>query len=199
MSPHWLTFISLILANDIETNPGNFVNSFFTFCNWNLNSLAKDNFSRVKLLEALNSLYDYDIISVFETCLNSSVELPDTLLENYTFVACNNPLDTRRGGVELFYKNDLPIKIRRDLAYDETIVAELKFGRKKIFFTVLYRSPSFNHGTPEFSKFLNDLESLNESIKNENPYYTFISGDFNGHSKIWWNDGDSSMPFYPYL
>ena len=107
-------------------------------------------------------------------------------------MACNNLLDTRRGGVGLFYKNDLPIKIRSDLAFDETIVAELKFGRKKIFFTVLYRSPSFNHGTPEFSKFLNDLESLNESIKNENPYCTFISGDFNGHSKIWWNDGDSN-------
>ena len=34
-------------------------------------------------------------------------------------------------------------------AYDETIVLELNFGRKKIFFTVLYRSPTFKFGSPK--------------------------------------------------
>ena len=71
-------------------NPGDFTNSFFTFCNWNVNSLAKDNFQRVKLLEAHNSLYNYDLISLCETSLNDTVDVPDTLLENYSFVSSNS-------------------------------------------------------------------------------------------------------------
>ena len=47
---------------------------------WNLNSLAKDNFHRVSLIEAHNSFYNYDLISVSETSLNDSVEWPEPLL-----------------------------------------------------------------------------------------------------------------------
>ena len=191
LSPSWLVFIRLILANDIELNPG-FVNSFFSFCNWNLNSLPKDNFSRIQLLEAHNSLFNYDIISVYETCLNDTVELPQSMLNNYNFIACNNPLNTKRGGVGLFYKNDLPLKVRSDLAIEECIVTELIFGKKKIFLLALYRSPSFHHGSQQFENFLGGFESLYESLKKENPYCIFISGDFNGHSELWWKDGDTN-------
>ena len=100
--PSWLIFIRLILANDVELNPGEFSNSFFTFCNWNVNSLAKDNFERVQLLEAHNALFNYDLISLCEVSLNSTVEIPATLLENYTFISKNNPNDSRHGGVEIF-------------------------------------------------------------------------------------------------
>ena len=40
---------------------------------WNLNSLAKDNFHRVSLIDAHNSLYNYDLLSLCETSLNDSV------------------------------------------------------------------------------------------------------------------------------
>ena len=40
--------------------------------NWNLNSLAKDNFQRVQLIEAHNSIFDYDLISICETSLSDS-------------------------------------------------------------------------------------------------------------------------------
>ena len=106
-----MTFIRIILSNDVETNPVYFVNNFFTFCNWNLNSLAKDDCYRVKLLEAHNSIHNYDFISICETSLNDTVDLPDEMLGNYTFVSCNSPSNTRRGGVGLFYKNDLPVQI----------------------------------------------------------------------------------------
>ena len=109
---------------------------------WNVNSLAKDNFQRVSLIEAHNSIFNYDLISICETSLDDTVELPDILLSDYTFVPANNPANSRNGGVGLFYKNSLPVVIRKDLSFDESIVVELKFGRKKIFFTVLYRSPS---------------------------------------------------------
>ena len=69
---------------------------------WNVNSLAKDNFQRSRLIEAHNSIFKYDLISICETSLNNSVELPETLLNDYTFVTANNPAVTRHGGVGLF-------------------------------------------------------------------------------------------------
>ena len=41
---------------------------------------------------------------------------------------CKNPTNVRNGGVGLFYKNSLPIKIRNDLANDESIVVESNFS-----------------------------------------------------------------------
>ena len=59
------------LSNDISENPGpqhsnhfDQVSPYFSFCNWNLNTLSNDEFSRVSLLNAHNSIHNYDIISV---------------------------------------------------------------------------------------------------------------------------------------
>ena len=68
--------------------------------NWNLNSLTKENFHRVDLIEAHNSIFNYGLISVCETNLNDTINLPDTLLNDYT--SANHPLDRRHGGVGLF-------------------------------------------------------------------------------------------------
>ena len=93
-------------------------------------------------------------------CLNDSVELPETRLEEYTFVLVNNASNTRRGGVGIFYKNSLCVVIRNDLSFDESIVVELTLGRKKYFFTVLYRSPAFDHNSPNFQTFLSNFSNL---------------------------------------
>ena len=95
---------------------------------WNINSLVKDNFLRVSLIEAHNSFFNYDLISICETSLNDLVGLPEMLLDVYTFMHANNPSNTRRGGVGLFYKNSFPVVIRNDLSFDESILVELKFG-----------------------------------------------------------------------
>ena len=150
----------------------------------NLNSLAKDNFQRVRL--------NYDVISYCETSLNDSVELPEILLNDYTFVSANNPTNSRHGGVRLFYKNSLPVTVRNDLSFDESIVFELNFGQKKLFFTVLYRSPAFNHTTHEFQAFLLNFEKLHSRIKTENPLAMFFTGDFNAHSQFWWPEGHTT-------
>ena len=73
--PRWLPLLLIILANDIELNPGPpLQNQFLSFMNWNLNSLVKDNFGRVGLIEAHNTIFDYDLIYVCETNLNDSIE-----------------------------------------------------------------------------------------------------------------------------
>ena len=183
----------ILLSNDIHFYPGpHFQNNFFNFMSWNVNSLAKNNFQRTRLIEAPNTLFNYDLISICETSLNDSVDLPETLINDYTFVSANNPANVRHGGVGLFFKNSLPVKVRNDLSFDESVVIELKFGRKKIFFTVLYRSPAVNYNPPKFQAFLSNLKKLHSNIQGENPFATFFVSDFNAHYQFWWPDGDTN-------
>ena len=87
------------MSNDVHLNPGpHFQNNVFNFMSWNTNSLAKGNFQRVRLIEAQNSIFNYDLISICETNLNDSVGLPETLLDDYTFVPANKSGNTRHGG-----------------------------------------------------------------------------------------------------
>ena len=71
-------------------------------------------------------------------------------------------------------------------------MVELKFGRKKICFTVLYRSSAFNYTSIEFQTFLTNFRNLYLKIKAESPFATFFTGDFNAHSLLWWPDGDTN-------
>ena len=188
--PIWVPFLVIVMSNDTERNPGD--NNLFTFCNWNLNSLTKDNFGRLNLLEAHNSLFNYDIISLCETNLNDTIELPINPLNGFNSIYSHHPSGNKRGGVALFYKENLPLFERNDLSFDECIVTEIHIGRKKVFFTVIYRSPNDKAGSPEFERFLKDLENLYTKIKYENPYVMFFTGDFNAHSQNWWPDGNTN-------
>ena len=67
--------------------------------NLDANSSAKDNFQRVRLIKAPNAVFNYDLISICETSLNDTVELPETFLNDYTFTQANNPNNSRHGGV----------------------------------------------------------------------------------------------------
>ena len=101
----------LVVCPDIHPNPGpahsnNFTDGFLSFCNWNLNTLSKEDFYRITLLEAHNTEYNYDIISLCETSLDDKFEVPE--LPGYNFQSCNHPDDNRSGGVEIFYKESLP-------------------------------------------------------------------------------------------
>ena len=100
---YWLPIFLILISNDIELHPGHsYRNNIFKFMSWNLNSLAKNNFERLDLIEAHNNIFNYDLISLSETSLNQSVEIPETLLDGYTFVSANNPSNAIYGGVEFF-------------------------------------------------------------------------------------------------
>ena len=194
----WYLLLHIIISSDIHPNPGplqdsnNFNGGFFSFCNWNLNTLSKDAFSRVSLLEAHNTNFNYDIISLCETSLNDTIEVPDNILPGYKYYPCNHPDGNRNGGVGIFYKESLPLRLRHDLSFEECIVSELIFGHKRIFFTVIYRNPENKAYSPEFDNFLEHFNNLFLKIKNENPYAIFFTGDFNAHSQAWYPDGDSN-------
>ena len=191
--PSWLSILLILLSNDIELNPGlEYHNNFFNFMTWNLYSITKNDFERVHLIESDNSIFNYDLISICETNLNDAMVPKVPKIDGYEFEPANHPANIAHGGVGIFYKNTLPVTPRRDLSFDESLVLELKLGRKKIFFTVLYRSPAFQHNTPEFQDFLLNFKTLYSKIKAENPFAIFFTGDFNGHSQLWWPGGDTN-------
>ena len=196
LSTFWILNL-LLLSGDIHPNPGpplseEFNSGFLSFCNWNLNSLATNDFHRITLLNAENTIHKYDIISLCETSLNEETVVPPDAIPGYNFHPLNHPSGGRHGGVGIFYKDSLPLRIREDLSFDECLVSELRFGRKKIFFTVFYRNPSHKASSPEFQSFLSNFSTLHESLKEENPYAIFFTGDVNGHTQEWYSAGKTT-------
>ena len=98
----WVLFLRLVMCPDIHPNPGpahssNFTGGYLSFCNWNLNTLSKEDFYRITLLQAHNTEHNYDIISLCETSLDDTVQVPD--MPGYKFHSCNHPGGNRSGGV----------------------------------------------------------------------------------------------------
>ena len=101
-------------------------------------------------------------------------------------------LVVKKGGVGIFYKDTLPIVIRSDMSFDECIVAELRFGRKKEFFTVLYRNPTHKADSPEFLNFVKNFRDLYSKIVSEKQDILIFTGEFSAHSVQWWPEGNSN-------
>ena len=143
------------------------------------------------MLEAQASIYNYDIISLCETLLNDDIDIPESLIDGYKFEVLNHPGGTKRGGVGIFYKYTLPLKIRHDISFNECLVCEIHIGKRKVFYSVCYRSPSMKANTPEFEEFLTNFGNLYANIIKAKPYACFFTGDFNAHSLSWWPNGST--------
>ena len=98
-----------------------------------------ENKVKIPLIEAISSvrIHKFDIIALSETYLNDTIPNNEIEIEGYSsdMFRSDHPTNTKRGGVCLYYKNTLPIKLHPDLhILDESIVAELTLSRKKLFF-----------------------------------------------------------------
>ena len=88
------------------------------------------------------------------------------------------------GGVCLYFKENLPIKHRKDLEILQgTVISEISLGSKKIFFIVAYRSP--NQTKDEFDIFYEKLQDTLDSVKDEKPHCIILMGDLNCRSEQW--------------
>ena len=122
-----------------------------------MNSITSHDFLKVKLLSAYNILHNFDSICISESYLNSeAVSNDDSLnIPSYNMVRADHPSGNWRGGVCVYYKETLPIKML-DINYlQECISFDLKIGSKLCSIVSLYRSPSQTRD--EFDKFLTNL------------------------------------------
>ena len=156
-------------------------------CHWNLNSIASHGFLKVKLLTAYNLLHNFDIICISESYLNSENFSSDDNLNitGYNMIRADHPSGNRRGGVCIYYKESLPIKMLNIYYLQECICFDLKIGNKLCTITSLYRSPS--QTANEFDNFLNNLNLTLESVIQRNPFLTVVIGHFNARSSKWWS------------
>ena len=142
-----ITFLSflLILSNDVELNPGPKNDNSkrnFSIAHWNLNSIAAQNFVKLREFEACNTLA-IQAASMSETWLDctTSTDSNDLSLKGYNLHRVDDP-DNVKGGACVYYKETLVVQFLQT-KLDQCIVSEVIFKNKKKGHVIsLYRSPS---------------------------------------------------------
>ena len=138
----------------IKPGPRNMKNNLPSFCHWSLNSLPAHNFSKMLLLKAYNAIYKYDFICLSETYLDSSIPSDHVSLEleGYKLVRADHPNNVKRGGVCIYYKESLPVKVinlpylQEALLLKNNYIKSLSLSQSKQqrirkIFNKLWRSP----------------------------------------------------------
>ena len=82
---------------------------------WNLNSLLAHNGIRLRCIEALNAIQNYDIIAISESALHKSNSDDDIELKGFVPFRRDLSDDTTHGGIVLYCKDSLAIRERKDL------------------------------------------------------------------------------------
>ena len=106
-------------------------------------------------------------------------------------ICADHPKNIKQGGVCIYYRETLPVKIIQLNYLPECLVCEFNYDNKKIFIVTLYRSPS--QPTDEFDEFLRGFEGVIDYINQCNPYFALLTGDFNARCNRWWeNDSNNT-------
>ena len=164
-------------AGDIELNPGpnKKSHSYFSCCHWNVNSLPTNNYCEVASLKAYNSVYKYDFLCVSETFLNSSFESSDKdlMIEGYNLIRSDHPSNIKRGGVCIYFKESLAVRIVSITSLTECLVCEVQYKTKKNMLLLcrdlLVKAP-LNY---LLLSFFSDLEDLLSNILCSKSHYHF--------------------------
>ena len=129
-------FIILQCHGDVEPNPGPRKQkpNYLSVCHWNLNSLTAHNFSKLAQLQAYNSIYKYGFVCLSETYL---IEV-----EGYKVIRADHPDNIKRGGVYIYYKESLPVRVINTTYFKEDLLLEMSCNIKNLMVSVIYRSPS---------------------------------------------------------
>ena len=99
----------------------------------------------------------------------------------YNLVRSDHPFNSKWGGVCVYYKNCLPLRIISVNYLSECINFETMIGNKICNFITLYKSPSQNQY--DFQAFIDNLEMNLETPVQKNPFLMVVIGDFNAESK----------------
>ena len=171
------------MSGDVHPNPGP---STFNFMHYNMNSLKAHKFSRIRLLESHINIHKLDLAAITESALDSSIDDEIIKIEGFTPKRRDLVNNATHGGVVVYLKNTLAYKQLHHLEFDPNVlVLEIYFGRKKVFFTTVYRRHS--QTIEQEREFVRKHDNLCSVLKNMNPYASIFVGDFNAHNRSWWN------------
>ena len=130
----WSIPFSILLSCDTQTNPDpkSIAGQSFSNCHWNLNSISAQNFTKISLLTAYVLVHNFDITCLSETYLNSEISTDDQNLEipGYYLLRADHPSNNKRGGVCIFYRTNLTLRILNISYLSECITFEISIGNK---------------------------------------------------------------------
>ena len=164
----WLVSWVIVLSDDMETNAGpkhSFSSQGYKICHWNLNSLPSNMYKKV-------SVHKFDIICLSETYLNSETSSDDCNVElpGYNIIRDDQPSNTKRGELCVYYKNTLPFKLITINYLQKCISFDIRIGEKCCKCFYLYGSPSRTND--EFESFLKNFELTLDKGHEENDAVT---------------------------
>ena len=168
----------MLLSGDIETNPGPLTANCLKFCHWNSNSIYARGGIKIPLIEAYSSIHNFDILSISETMLNTSISSEEIHIEGFSrdVLRSDHPSNSKIGGICVYLREGLPVKRRTDLEeLQELIVIEVMISRKKVFLVALYRTPS--QDSVQFEDFVSKIQRMLDKIQTEKPYSVILTGD----------------------
>ena len=131
----FFVFTFLLCHSDIESNRGPMgIKIKLSICHQKLNSISAHNFSKITQLKAHNSLYKHDFNCLSETYLDSSTALDNSLqIEGYNLVRADHPNDVKTGGVCIYYRESLPVRVISIPYLKEAALLELVQNKKKLY------------------------------------------------------------------
>ena len=105
-------------------------------------------------------------------------------------IRADHPANSKRGGVCMYYKNCLPLKVLDIRFLHESIAFELQIGDRLCSVISLYRSP--NQSYDDFVPFLDNFELTLGTLAQNNPFLVVALGEFNPKSSNWYNKNITS-------
>ena len=103
----------ILLCGDIEENlgPKTKPNDSLSVCYWDVNSNPSHNFQKIVIHQSFVVVHKFDIIRISETFLNNTYEDNDLNLNGYRLLRADHPSNAKRGGVCIYYKETLALKM----------------------------------------------------------------------------------------
>ena len=101
-------------------------------------------------------------------------------MPGYELIWVDYPSNQKRGGICIYHKDFLPIKVDNESCLKECLNFSLSVYGKQCNITLIHCSPSQSSDT-----FLSNFKLLLDYIENRNPFVSIINGDFNARSNNW--------------
>ena len=98
-------------------------------------------------------------------------------IDGYNLVHSDHPSSSKRGGVCIFYRNHLPLRVININYLNKSIIFDIKLSNKVCSFVVFYRPSS--QSSDEFESFSKKLELTPDCVMQNTPYMMVLLGYFN--------------------
>ena len=98
----------------------------------------------------------------------------------YNLVRADHPNNVKRGGVCIYYKESLPVRVISLPYLNQALFLEMTYNNKKMIVSVIYCSPIQNNN--ELELFSSNFEQLLNDVNRRKPSLSVITGYFNAGS-----------------